>query len=280
MKKAIAIILALSLATAVFWAANTPTPVYAEEYRSGFLLTPVSFDATGIYTDTDFILKTQNDYTVDQIKEMLSLDGGNPIQVAENKQNEFLVTPENEFGPNSLCRFVLTTPENEPISWTFQTRRGFTVLGTLPAHQSSYVPVNSGIEIYFSHTGFANPEKYFEISPTVEGRFETSGYTAVFIPKKLEPATIYTVTVKKGLPLNGTDQKLAEDYVFAFETEPEQTPGTIAKGTLYYTDILMEFPTNEAPLIPLYIYSATNSEKAVVSTKIYKYKNSGDFIEA
>lgn len=42
----------------------------------------------------------------------------------------------------------------------------------------------------------------------------------------------------------------------------------------------MEFPTNEAPLIPLYIYSATNSEKAVVSTKIYKYKNSGDFIEA
>jgi hypothetical protein len=280
MKKAIAIILALSLATAVFWAANTPTPVYAEEYRSGFLLTPVSFDATGIYTDTDFILKTQNDYTVDQIKEMLSLDGGNPIQVTENKQNEFLIAPENEFEPNSLCRFVLTTPENEPISWTFQTRRGFTVLGTLPAHQSSYVPVNSGIEIYFSHTGFANPEKYFEISPTVEGRFETSGYTAVFIPKKLEPATIYTVTVKKGLPLNGTDQKLAEDYVFAFETEPEQTPGTIAKGTLYYTDILMEYPTNEAPLIPLYIYSATNSEKAVVSTKIYKYKNSGDFIEA
>jgi hypothetical protein len=72
MKKAIAIILALSLATAVFWAANTPTPVYAEEYRNGFLLTPVSFDATGIYTDTDFILKTQNDYSVDQIKEMLS----------------------------------------------------------------------------------------------------------------------------------------------------------------------------------------------------------------
>jgi hypothetical protein len=58
MKKTIAIILAVSLAAAIFWAANTPTPVYAEEYRNGFLLTPVSFDATGIYTDTDFILRT------------------------------------------------------------------------------------------------------------------------------------------------------------------------------------------------------------------------------
>jgi len=164
MKKTIAIILALSLATAVFWAANQPTAVYAEEYRNGFLLTPVSFDATGIYTDTDFILKTQNDYTSDQINEMLRLIGDNPLKITESKNNEFIITPEEEFEPNSLVRFVITTPENETVSWTFQTRRDFTVLGALPAHQSSYVPVNSGIEIYFSHPGFANPEKYFEIS--------------------------------------------------------------------------------------------------------------------
>jgi len=280
MKKTIAVALAVLLATAVFWAANPSTPVYAEEYRNGFLLAPVGFDATGIYTDTAFILKTQNGYTVDQINGMISLIGDNPIKITENSKNEFLITPEKEFEPNSLVRFVLTTPENETVSWVFQTRRNFTVLGTLPAHQSSYVPVNSGIEIYFSHTGFANPEKYFEISPKVEGRFETSGYTAVFIPKKLEPATIYTVTIKKGLPLNGTDMKLAEDYVFAFETEPGQATGTKTWNSLYFTDVLMEFSTSEAPLIPLYIYSAGNQDKAVVNTKIYRYKNTDDFIEA
>ena len=280
MKKTIAIVLAVLLATAVFWAATPTARVYAEEYRNGFLLVPVSFDATGIYTDTAFILKTQNGYTVSQINEMLRLIGDNSLKITASKNNEFLITPERELEPNSLVRFVITTPENESISWTFQTRRNFAVLGTLPAHQSSYVPVNSGIEIYFSHTGFANPEKYFEISPKVEGRFETNGYMAVFIPKKLEPATIYTVTIKKGLPLDGTDMKLAEDYVFAFETEPERTTGTIAKSTLYFNDYLMEFPTNKTPIIPIYIYSATNADKAVVNTKIYKYKNSDDFINA
>jgi len=74
--------------------------------------------------------------------------------------------------------------------------------------------------------------------------------------------------------------KLAEDYVFAFETEPGQTTGTRTWNSLYFTDILMDFSTSEAPLIPLYIYSAGNQDKAVVNTKIYRYKNSGDFIEA
>ena len=186
MKRTLAIVLAVALIAGIFWAVNPVTQVYAEEFRNGFSLKPVDYDATGIHTGTGFILKTSKAYTLEQIEEMLRLPGDNQLKITQNNENEFLVTPEKELNTNSLYTFTITTPENETVTWTFQTMRPFSVLGSLPAHQSSYVPVNSGIEIYFSHTGFGNIEKYFEIYPKAEGRFERSGYLAVFIPKKLE----------------------------------------------------------------------------------------------
>lgn len=281
MRKLIAIVLALTLITAVFWVTNPITTAYAEEYRNGFMLTPISTDASGIGVDTDFILKTKDDFSQEEISEMLRLLGDMQIEITKSSEKEFLVSPEKEFEENNLYTFVLTTQENETVSWTFQTQRGFSILGTLPGHQSNYVPVNSGIEIYFSHKDFGNVDKYFEISPHVAGRFETNGYTAVFIPKKLEPGTVYTIRIKKGLPLNGTKQKLDKDYVFAFETAPEDIKETVYKGSLSFGYSMIEFSTNDAPLLPINIYSADrNIAQAVVNTSIYKFDSSDDFIDA
>ncbi len=281
MKRILAIVLAVALVAAVFWVVNPFTPVYAEEYRSGFLLTPVRFDATGIYTDTEFILKSEKDYTLDQMKEMLRMLGDNTLEITQNEQKHFVIKPQTKLNTNSLYTFVLTTADKETVSWTFQTRRDFSVLGTLPADQSNYVPVNTGIEIYFSHTDYEDLNKYFEISPKAEGRFERNGYAVVFIPKKLEPATLYTVTLRKGLPLKGTDLKLTEDYVFSFETEPEQSGYTESKGSLYFQSQLMEFGTGEAPIIPIGIYSGNNQNtEAVVKTTVYQFKNIQDFLNA
>lgn len=281
MKRIIAIVLAVAIIAAVFWVVNPFTPVYAEEYRSGFLLTPQNFDATGIYTDTGFILKSEEGYTLEQMKEMLRILGDNTLNITQNEQKDFIITPEKKLNANSLYTFTLTKPDKETVSWTFQTRRDFTVLGTLPANQSNYVPVNSGIEIYFSHTDYEDPNKFFEISPKVEGRFERNGYVAVFIPKKLEPATLYTVKLKKGLALNGTNLKLTEDYVFSFETEPEQSGRTESKGSLNFQGTMMEFSTLEAPILPINIYSGSNQEnEAVVKTTVYQFKSIQDFLKA
>lgn len=281
MKRIIATVLTVALISAVLWAVNPFTPAYAEEYRSGFALTPLQFDATGIDTDTGFILKTEKPYTLGQIDGMLRLLGENQLSVKLNKNNEFLVTPKKELKSNSLYTFVITTSDENTVSWTFQTRRDFSVLGTLPAHQSAYVPVNSGIEIYFSHTEFGDIDKYFSISPKAEGRFERDGYTAVFIPKKLEPGTIYTVNLKKGLPLDGTNQKLTDDFIFAFETEPVQDNNYIQTGSLYFNSLLMEFETGSAPIIPVGIYSQSEDvSEVMVKTSVYKFKNMNSFIEA
>ncbi|NLO38517.1 MAG: hypothetical protein GX115_03455, partial [Ruminiclostridium sp.] len=144
MKRILAVILAVALIAAIFWAVNPVTPAYAEEYRSGFLLMPTRYDSTGIYTDTGFTLKAAKSYTLEQIKEMLHLLGDIPLIITQGKNGEFLIVPEKELNANSLYTFVLTTPEKETVTWTFQTCRNFSILGTLPANQSSYVPVNSG----------------------------------------------------------------------------------------------------------------------------------------
>ena len=89
MKRIIALTLAVALITAVFWVLNPLTPVYAEEYRNGFMLTPMQYDATGIYTNTGFILKTQNDYTVEQMTEMLRMTGDVSLDISLNEQNDF-----------------------------------------------------------------------------------------------------------------------------------------------------------------------------------------------
>ncbi|HZK26251.1 MAG TPA: alpha-2-macroglobulin family protein, partial [Thermoclostridium sp.] len=281
MKKSIAILLAFTLITAVFWVTNPITTSYAQEYRNGFMLTPVSSDASGINVDTDFILKTKDSYSQEQIIEMLRLLGDIQIEVTQNNEKEFLVKVKNDLEENSLYTFILTTTENKTVSWTFQTQRDFTILGTLPAHQSNYIPVNSGIEIYFSHKDFGDVDKYFQISPHVAGRFESNGYTAVFIPKRLEPGTIYTITIKKGLPLNDTKQKLEKDYVFAFETAPEDIKEVEYKGSLSFGYSMIEFSSKDAPLLPINIYSADRSIKqAVVSTSIYKFNSSENFIDA
>ncbi len=280
MKRIIAIAVAVAIVATVLWIVNPFTPVYAEEYRSGFLLTPVSYDATGIYADTGFILKSEKSYTLEQMKEMLRMLGDNTLEITQNQQKHFVITPQKKLNTNSLYTFVLTTPDQETVSWTFQTRRDFSILGTLPADQSNYVPVNSGIEIYFSHTGFEDPGKYFQITPKVEGRFERNGYMAVFIPKQLEPGTLYTVTVRNGLGLKETDLKLPEDYVFSFETEPEQNGRTEQKGSLYFQSMLMEFGTGEVPVIPIGVYSANYQDtEAVVKTTVYQFKNINDFLK-
>ncbi|AGC67529.1 alpha-2-macroglobulin domain protein [Thermoclostridium stercorarium subsp. stercorarium DSM 8532] len=281
MKRIIALVLAFTFITALLWTVSPLKAVYAEEYRNGFSLVPDEYDSTGISTDTHFVLKTVNKYSLEQITQMLRLLGDIPLKITQNNANEFIVIPEKELEQNSLYTFVITTPDNEQISWTFQTQRNFTVLGTLPANRSNFVPVNSGIEIYFSHKNFGDIEKYFEISPKVEGRFETNGYAAVFIPKKLEPGTIYTVTVKKGLPLKDTGHKLEKDYVFAFETEPESNTEKEYKGSLYFRYSVMEFSTKDAPLIPIDIYLTDhNATKAVVKTAIYRFDNSDEFVNA
>ena len=58
-----------------------------------------------------------------------------------------------------------------------------------------------------------------KISPNVAGRWEQHGATFAFVPGKLLARnTLYTVTIRRGLPIPGTGMTLEETRVIRFET--------------------------------------------------------------
>ena len=146
---------------------------------------------------------------------------------------------------------------------------------------SSNVPVDTGIELYFTYPDVENISDYFEITPKVDGRFETNGYTTVFIPKELKAGTIYTVTVKKGLTAADKSVSLAQDYTFSFETAPdERVTADPYKGELYINRNWIEYGTTEIPAIGFDLYLRERIDSAEVTLNLYRFNTLDDFVKA
>ena len=211
--------------------------------------------------------------------ENLSIDGMDRPEITESEERTFEIRPSS-MEQNRLYTFRLIANDGEEVTWTFQTSLEFGILGSLPENTGTNVPVDTGIEIYFTHKEFGDLSKYFIIRPSVEGKFETHGHAVVFIPKKrLEPGTLYTVTIK-GCP-QGSDQKLQQDYIFSFETAPPNEIETKYHGSFYYRNLLNEFEPKESPKLPFGFYLYNYNTKSVdITTKVYAYKNVDEFINA
>ena len=145
---------------------------------------------------------------------------------------------------------------------------------TLPRDKGTSVPVNSGIEITFSHSGIENAEECFEISPKVEGRFEWNKKTLVFVPERLEHGTIYTVTIKKGVRVTGSDETLQDDYTFKFQTERPPT-------TKKYFDFSQGFYNFLPGTVPaLEVYTMQEMAGSEVPVEIYRFPDAESFLDA
>lgn len=161
-------------------------------------------------------------------------------------------------------------------SWAFQTQKSFTLVRTMPRDRSTYVPVDTGIELSFSHEGVEDIEKYFEISPKIDGKFIFHHKTAIFMPEKqLEPGTIYTVIIKKGLRLKGSEEILTEDYIFNFETQ--KTAEQEISEYLNFTEILYNFTSQREPILD--VRASQELLNHNVQVEVYRYSNEKDLLE-
>ncbi|GMQ58407.1 hypothetical protein AN1V17_28020 [Vallitalea sediminicola] len=252
--------------------------VNAEEFRNGYALIPQKFDSTGIDTKTTFLLKVEDNQslTLDEINKGLKINEELEFKVKKVEEG-FIITLSKELEKNNLYTFSF-----KDITWTFQTMSSFSLLGVLPRNESVNVPTNTGIEFYFSHEG-ADVNEFLEITPKVNGKFESHGNVVVFAPKGgLEPKTLYTVTLKKGLKLKESEQVLEVDYVFSFETAAKKNDEyKEPDGYFNFRNIINEFATSEKPMIPMdyYIYNDKKAEKPI-SVDVYAYKSMDDFAEA
>ncbi len=196
-----------------------------------FTLVSTSQDAAGVATDTAFTLTSAVAASVDQLNQNLRVVPAVPLDITSNQANEFHIQPKAALTPGSVYRFTLATAVQtasgtrapREFSWAIQTKDTFRVLSSVPGNASSYVPIDTGIEITLSQTGWEDPKPFFSISPPVDGHFEAHGRSLAFVPNApLKAGQLYRVIYKQGWKLQQSDLSLKEDHVIRFETAPTQ----------------------------------------------------------
>ena len=164
------------------------------------------------------------------------------------------ITPSEPLVAGAVYRFTLTAADGRTLdSWAFQAHQPLRVVETLPGDKASDIPTNTGIEVTFDQDGVVDAAAHVTIAPRVDGRFEQHGRTLAFVPAEpLKPATIYTVTVTRGITVGGTGEVLESDVRFAFETA---RPGTAKAATTFgFTDDVFELATADRPTIALWVF--------------------------
>ncbi|MGE5675132.1 MAG: Ig-like domain-containing protein [Mycobacterium leprae] len=244
-------------------------------------LTPLNRDANGVESTSSFRLSSVKSLAVDQVKQHLSVQPAVAFKVEKTDLlgREFKLTPEQPLDPNKLYRFRLSVMPavNRTYAWSFQTKALFRVVGSMPRNQATGVPLNTGIELTFSYEDYADPSALFTINPSVEGRFERHKKTLAFVPKDpLQPATVYTITLKKGLAQQNGPARLESDYTFAFETQATQQ----SAEWFYFPPETAEFVEGEAPYFPVGVKSNNAAANPPVDVKVFRYSDSDAFIAA
>ncbi len=212
-------------------------------------LAPTRTEPGGASIDTAFVLTSRSGPAADLAKHLEVVP---PVDLAVARGGtaaSVRLTPVVPLDQGTTYRFALRLADGSLAgSWVYQTGSAPRVARTLPADKRTNVPVDTGIEITWDQDGVGNLAPYFSISPKVGGRFERHGRTAVFVPDALQPRTVYTVTVRRGVDLEGSRLVLDRDVTFQFETRAKD--GTKVKRPRWLAaEPLVESPTGSAPLI-------------------------------
>lgn len=277
-------VLAAALAVgAVFWGLPGGRDVPASTGPNGagapdLVLEALQKSGAGVDPASSFALVSRERLSLKAVREGLTVSPSLAYRVAKADLagHRFRVVPLAAMAGDRVYRFRLALSDGPVRQWAFQTRAAFRILGSLPGDRGQGVPVNTGIEIRFSHADFGDPAGRWEITPAVPGRFEREGKTLVFVPAKpLQPGTVYTVRLRQGLPLTGTDEAIDKDFTFSFETAAPQSQRP-ARDFGLVGDI-SEFPAAEAPFFQFW---SSGNQLAKAEVTVYRYPDAAAYISA
>jgi len=251
-----------------------------EATRDGYTLIPTHFTDTGICVSSSFILTAPEGSRALSV----SIDGQPDPIIINDGDYTLRVTPSVPLSHNSLYIVRVSHAGSEDITWAFQTSPRLQVTAILPAHQSTNVPVNTGIEVSFSLSGHTAVDEFFSISPEVEGRFITRGNTSVFMPTNpLRFGEIYTVTIRAGIAVSGTNEVIEDNLVFSFETEPEanfESRQNDGAPHVHFSTVYAEFPSFEAPHLSFWLSYNYRSGRPQVEASIYRFNSANEAVDA
>jgi uncharacterized protein YfaS (alpha-2-macroglobulin family) len=257
------------------------SPAYAQD---NFTATATAGDALGVASTTAFIIKSKDKVDESLLKQNIKLTPDDSFTLEKIDDNTFKVIPHDPLEGKTVYNLKITsaylnngaTVERD-YSWAFQVKDIFKVLTLIPSDQASNVPLDTGIELTFSHDNLVDYEKAFKIEPAVEGKFEVQGRTLVFVPKKLDAGVIYKVTVDKDiLKIKNSDSKLASDYVLQFETDPSgKLRGEYSEFN--FQNSFNEIYTEREPALAVSVY---NIKQEKFPVEVYAFPSADSFVEA
>ena len=237
-------------------------------------LEPTTADRAGVAVDSAFILTSLAGDDPADLASRLEISPTTPFAVASlDDRATVRVQPSTALVAGELYRVALRAPDGSlQASWAFTTRSPLRVETTIPGDRTTAVPLDAGIEVAFDQPGAGAMEAHFAIQPSVKGRFEQHGRTQVFVPDKLEPATLYTVTIRSGLPVDGApDLAMAADHVFRFETKPASA--SAAAWYRFGRDVVEVSPA-EAPILAIQAvdpgFNQTTTVPGTVAVSVYR----------
>lgn len=278
--KLVAGFLVLLLCGGLLWQAGLFGPGIQPALAGEITIKALKEDSLGVDPEAGFVLLSQDPISEKELQKKLKVEPAFEYTLDQKAGGkEYRIIPKMKLAANTVYRLAFDPEgkERAQYSWAFQTKGDFRVVRTLPGDQTTYVPLNTGIEILFSHDNFSleKAQEYVKIVPQVKGRFEKHGKTLVFVPEKLEAECLYVVTVKKGLPLTDRAASLPADYTFSFETESEEDEEAF---TFQVSRETTEFKTSEPPAFPVYFFVEEEVPKAAVS--VYRYGDYRAFCKA
>ncbi|MBQ2823484.1 MAG: Ig-like domain-containing protein [Oscillospiraceae bacterium] len=228
-----------------------------------------------ISADTTFSIESRVDAEPEQLKKMIKITPDVPFELEKKAACRYTLRPLKAFEENIVAVISVHNGNGDTeYRWAFQTAGKFAVMDTYPYDGSDYAKVTTGIEIKFSAPVNAeNADEYFEISPKVDGKFESHRSTLYFIPSQsLEAHTGYSVKLKKGFTsADGT--ALEEDLSFSFKTSSDG-------NNAYCYDMGMSETFIEGDPVVVEVYCSEGMRDNDYDVKMYRYNSADDYFNA
>jgi hypothetical protein len=245
-----------------------------EEEETHIQVIPIVNTPYGMQTESKLKLISRVPMKEEDIKKNLSFSPNKKYKVETVSDKEFIISVNTPFENNQIVKVMYNT-EQEKLGWAFQTIKKFGIASTHPANKAYNVPIDTGIELHFNKTITPKElDNYFDIQPTVKGKFVYESNKIIFVPdKELEKGIDYTITIKKGYS-NGLET-LINDYTFTFRTDGYRYSSE--RIDLYGTSQYITYFKPEEPQI-LSCYTSGVDENEVDLT-IYKFISKDDFIK-
>ena len=190
---------------------------------------PVS-DTGDMMPDSALRLELKTALSESELREHITLTPQNEFVLRRENDKTYILESSSLYDEGSLVKLSVTEDDGFTDSWAFQTWEPFGITEVYPADGADSIYINSGIEITFSSDidNSADMAEYFIVDPPVQGKFTVRFDKLYFMPSDMQTDTLYTVTVKAGLPgLSG--EALSEGFSFSFRTAYD------ADGTYMFT---------------------------------------------